>query len=84
MKPTNPTSKILNSPHYRVTTNNKSPKIKAKVVSSVQLSKVNLLNYLNIFNFFQTFITLKIIAEIFSNINTLKTIKTASHSDTGQ
>lgn len=42
LKPTNPTSKVLNSPHYRVTTNNKSPKIKAKVVSSVQLSKKSL------------------------------------------
>ncbi|XP_025995170.1 nuclear pore complex protein Nup98-Nup96 isoform X2 [Solenopsis invicta] len=42
LKPTNPTSKVLNSPQYRVTANNKSPKIKARVVSSSQLSKKSL------------------------------------------
>ncbi|KYM94718.1 Nuclear pore complex protein Nup98-Nup96 [Cyphomyrmex costatus] len=42
LKPTNPASKVLNSPQYRVTANNKSPKIKARVVSSTQLSKKSL------------------------------------------
>ncbi|XP_011861839.1 PREDICTED: nuclear pore complex protein Nup98-Nup96 isoform X3 [Vollenhovia emeryi] len=42
LKPTNPAAKVLNSPQYRVTANNKSPKIKARVVSSVQLSKKSL------------------------------------------
>ncbi|XP_036147663.1 nuclear pore complex protein Nup98-Nup96 isoform X2 [Monomorium pharaonis] len=42
LKPTNPASKVLNSPQYRVTANNKSPKIKARVVSSSQLSKKSL------------------------------------------
>ncbi|KAL6257420.1 hypothetical protein P5V15_010992 [Pogonomyrmex californicus] len=42
LKPTNPTSKVLNSPQYRVTANNKSPKIKTRVVSSAQLSKKSL------------------------------------------
>ncbi|XP_012057062.1 PREDICTED: nuclear pore complex protein Nup98-Nup96 [Atta cephalotes] len=42
LKPTNPASKILNNPQYRVTANNKSPKIKARVVSSTQLSKKSL------------------------------------------
>lgn len=42
LKPTNPASKVLNSPQYRVTANNKSPKIKARVVSSAQLSKKSL------------------------------------------
>ncbi|XP_012217704.1 nuclear pore complex protein Nup98-Nup96 isoform X3 [Linepithema humile] len=42
LKPTNPTSKALNSPQYRVITNNKSPKLKARVVSSTQLSKKSL------------------------------------------
>ncbi|KAL0126104.1 hypothetical protein PUN28_004910 [Cardiocondyla obscurior] len=42
LKPTNPTSKVLNSPQYRVTANNKSPKIKTRVVSSTQLSKKSL------------------------------------------
>lgn len=45
LKPLNPASKMLNSPQYKVTANNKSPKIKARVVSSVQLSKVNLISY---------------------------------------
>lgn len=31
----------MNGPHYKVTTDNKSPKIKAKVVTPAQLSKVN-------------------------------------------
>ncbi|KYN31615.1 Nuclear pore complex protein Nup98-Nup96 [Trachymyrmex septentrionalis] len=42
LKPTNPASKVLNSPQYKVTVNNKSPKIKARVVNSTQLSKKSL------------------------------------------
>ncbi|XP_017793152.1 PREDICTED: nuclear pore complex protein Nup98-Nup96 [Habropoda laboriosa] len=39
LKPANAPSKILNGPQYKVTTDNKSPKIKAKVVTPAQLSK---------------------------------------------
>ncbi|EZA58163.1 hypothetical protein DMN91_011854 [Ooceraea biroi] len=41
LKPTNPATKVLNSPQYRVTAS-KSPKLKARVVSSVQLTKKSL------------------------------------------
>lgn len=39
LKPMHPATKMLNSPQYKVTANNKSPKIKARAVSSVDLSK---------------------------------------------
>nr|XP_034193442.1 nuclear pore complex protein Nup98-Nup96 [Osmia lignaria] len=39
LKPSNAPSKILNGPQYKVTADNKSPKIKAKVVTPAQLSK---------------------------------------------
>ncbi|XP_076242431.1 nuclear pore complex protein Nup98-96 isoform X2 [Calliopsis andreniformis] len=39
LKPANAPSKILNGPQYKVTADNKSPKIKAKVVTPAQLSK---------------------------------------------
>ncbi|XP_076167828.1 nuclear pore complex protein Nup98-96 isoform X2 [Ptiloglossa arizonensis] len=39
LKPANAPSKILNRPQYKLTTVNKSPKIKAKVVTPAQLSK---------------------------------------------
>ncbi|XP_017760409.1 PREDICTED: nuclear pore complex protein Nup98-Nup96 isoform X3 [Eufriesea mexicana] len=39
LKPANAPSKLLNGPQYKVTTDNKSPKIKAKVVTPAQLSK---------------------------------------------
>ncbi|XP_014482996.1 PREDICTED: nuclear pore complex protein Nup98-Nup96 isoform X2 [Dinoponera quadriceps] len=42
LKPINPTSKMLNSPQYKVTANSRSPKIKARAVSAVQLSKKSL------------------------------------------
>ena len=40
LKPANAPSKLLNGPQYKVTADNKSPKIKAKVVTPAQLSKV--------------------------------------------
>lgn len=40
LKPANAPSKMLNGPQYKVTADNKSPKIKAKVVTPAQLSKV--------------------------------------------
>ncbi|KAK1124571.1 hypothetical protein K0M31_005949 [Melipona bicolor] len=39
LKPANAPSKLLNGPQYKVTADNKSPKIKAKVVTPAQLSK---------------------------------------------
>ncbi|KZC05431.1 Nuclear pore complex protein Nup98-Nup96 [Dufourea novaeangliae] len=39
LKPANAPSKIMNGLQYKVTANNKSPKIKAKVVTPAQLSK---------------------------------------------
>ncbi|XP_047352980.1 nuclear pore complex protein Nup98-Nup96 isoform X1 [Vespa velutina] len=42
LKPTNAASKILSNPQYKVATNNKSPKIKTKIVSTTQLSKKSL------------------------------------------
>ncbi|XP_076670713.1 nuclear pore complex protein Nup98-96 isoform X2 [Andrena cerasifolii] len=39
LKPANAPSKMLNGPQYKVTADNKSPKIKAKVVTPAQLSK---------------------------------------------
>ncbi|XP_032667417.1 nuclear pore complex protein Nup98-Nup96 isoform X2 [Odontomachus brunneus] len=42
LKPINPTSKMLNSPQYKVTANNRCPKIKTRAVSTVQLSKKSL------------------------------------------
>nr|XP_050853044.1 nuclear pore complex protein Nup98-Nup96 isoform X1 [Vespula vulgaris] len=42
LKPTNATSKILSNSQYKVATNNKSPKIKTRIVSTAQLSKKSL------------------------------------------
>ncbi|XP_066587580.1 nuclear pore complex protein Nup98-Nup96 isoform X2 [Prorops nasuta] len=42
LKPSNPTVRGLNSPQYKVASNNKSPSIKAKIVSAAQLSKKSL------------------------------------------
>lgn len=42
LKPTNAASKIINSSQYKVTANNKSPKIKTRVISTDQLSKKSL------------------------------------------
>ncbi|XP_046478891.1 nuclear pore complex protein Nup98-Nup96 isoform X1 [Neodiprion pinetum] len=42
LKPTNATTRALNSPQYKITTNNSSPKIKARAVTNAQLSKKSL------------------------------------------
>ncbi|KAK2583571.1 hypothetical protein KPH14_009516 [Odynerus spinipes] len=42
LKPTNAASKIMSNSQYKVTTNNKSPKIKTRVISTAQLSKKSL------------------------------------------
>ncbi|XP_033229340.1 nuclear pore complex protein Nup98-Nup96-like [Belonocnema kinseyi] len=42
LKPMNPTNRSLNSPQYKVTPNNNSPKIKARVVTSGHMSKKSL------------------------------------------
>ncbi|XP_051164466.1 nuclear pore complex protein Nup98-Nup96 [Leptopilina boulardi] len=42
IKPPNPLNRTLNSPQYKVTTTNNSPKIKAKVVTAGHLSKKSL------------------------------------------
>ncbi|XP_012260239.2 nuclear pore complex protein Nup98-Nup96 isoform X2 [Athalia rosae] len=42
LKPTNATARSLNSPQYKIATNNSSPKVKARAVTNAQLSKKSL------------------------------------------